>query len=72
MVTIRVLAFFSGCILALLKAVCSPLNKILAVNVRKLLVGMRLSALGQKIPSIASCNMPPDHNLPSPTPHVLL
>ena len=41
-VTIRILAFLSGCILALLKAVCSPLKKILAVNIRKLLLGMSL------------------------------
>ena len=42
MVTIRMLASLSGCILALLKAVGSPLKKILAVNVRNLLPGMRL------------------------------
>ena len=33
MVTVRILAFFSGCILALLKAVYSTLKKILAVNI---------------------------------------
>ena len=31
-VTIRILDFLSGCILALLKAVCSHLKKILAVT----------------------------------------
>ena len=41
-VAIRILTFLSGCILALLKAVCSPLKKILAVNIRNLLLGMRL------------------------------
>ena len=46
-VAITILAFSSGCILALLKAVCSPLKKILAVNIRNLLLGMRLySELG--------------------------
>ena len=39
-VTIRIVAFFSGCILALLKAVGSPLKKILAVKIRNLLLGM--------------------------------
>ena len=38
MVTIRILAFFSGCILALLKAVYSTLKKILAACKRKKLV----------------------------------
>ena len=33
MVTVRILAFFSVCILALLKAVYSTLKKILAVNI---------------------------------------
>ena len=41
-VTIKILAFLSDCILALLKAVFSPLKKILAVNMRSLLLGMRL------------------------------
>ena len=41
-VTIRILTFLSGCILALLKVVFSPLKKIVAVNVRKLLLGMSL------------------------------
>ena len=39
---IRILAFLSGCILALLEAVCCPLKKILVVNIRNLLLGMRL------------------------------
>jgi len=38
-VTVRVLTFLSGCILALLKAVCSPLKKILAVKHKKLATG---------------------------------
>ena len=38
-VTIRILAFLGSCILALLKAVCSPLMEIFAGN---LLRGMRL------------------------------
>ena len=33
-ITIRIFAFLNGCILALLKAVCGPLKKILAVNIR--------------------------------------
>ena len=37
--TSRILPFFSGYILPLLKAVCSPLKKILAVNIK---LGMRL------------------------------
>ena len=41
-VTVWILAVLSGCVLALLKAVCSPLEKILAVNIRNLLLGMRL------------------------------
>ena len=41
-VTIRILAFLIGCILALLETVCSPLKNILAVNIRNLLLGMRL------------------------------
>jgi len=42
-VTIRILPIWcSGCTLALLKAVCSPLKKILAVNVRNLFLGVRL------------------------------
>ena len=41
-VTIRILTFLSGCILALLKVVCCPLKKILVVNIRNLLLGMRL------------------------------
>ena len=47
-VTIRIVAFYSGCILALLKAVGSPLKKILALNISNLLLGMRLRALGRK------------------------
>ena len=39
-VAITILAFFSDCIPALLKVVCSPLKKILAVNIRNLLLGM--------------------------------
>ena len=41
-VTIRIFAFLSGFILALLKPTCSPLKKILTVNIRNLLLGMRL------------------------------
>ena len=47
-VTIRILAFLSECILALLKAVCSHLKKILAVNIRNLLLGMRLQCTCSK------------------------
>ena len=47
-ITIRILAFHSGRILALLKAVCSPLNKIFAVNIRNLLLGMRLQCTWSK------------------------
>ena len=36
--TISILAFLSGCVLALLKAACSPLKKILAVYIRNLLL----------------------------------
>ena len=46
--TIRILAFLSGCILALLKVVCSLLKKILAVNIRNLLLGMRLQCTWSK------------------------
>ena len=35
-VTIKILAFLSGCILAVLKVVCSHLKKILAVNIRRM------------------------------------
>ena len=45
--TIRILAFLSGCILALLKAVCSLLKKILAVNIN-LLLGTRLQCTWSK------------------------
>ena len=38
-VTFRILAFLSGCIVALLKVVCSPPKKILNVNKRNLLLG---------------------------------
>ena len=43
-VTIRILAFLSGCILLLLKGVCSPLKKTLALNIRNLLPGIRLQS----------------------------
>ena len=43
--TIRILAFLSGCILALLEAVYSPLKKILA---EKMLRGMRLQCTWSK------------------------
>ena len=46
--TIRILAFLSGCILALLKALCSHLKKILAVNIRNLLLGMSLQCTWSK------------------------
>ena len=39
MVTVMILGFLSGYILALLKVVCTPLKKILAVNIRNLLLG---------------------------------
>ena len=48
MLTIKILAFLSGCILALLKAVRSPLKKILAVNMRSLLLGMWLQGTWPK------------------------
>ena len=41
-VTVRVLAFLGGCILALLKAVYSLPKQELDVNKRNLLLGMRL------------------------------
>ena len=41
-VTIRILAFLGGCILALLKTVCSLPKKELDVNKKKLLMGTRL------------------------------
>ena len=41
-VTFRILAFLGGCVVALLKVACSPPKKILAVNKRNLLLGMRL------------------------------
>ena len=47
-VTSRIFAFLSGCIPALLKAVCSPLKKILAVNIRNLLQELGYSAFGRK------------------------
>ena len=55
-VTIRILAFLSGCVLALLKAVCSHLKKILAVYIRNLLLGMRLQCTWSK--EIASLQCP--------------
>ena len=45
MVTIRILAFLGGCILALLKVVCSLLKKELDVNKRNLLMGMLMITL---------------------------
>ena len=45
-VTIRILALFCGYILALLKAVCSPLKKLLATNCYW---EWGYSALGQKV-----------------------
>ena len=54
-VTIRILAFLSGCILALLKAVCSPLEKILAVNIN-LLLGMRLQYTWSKAIASLQCS----------------
>ena len=56
MVTIRILAFFSGCILALLKAVYSTLKKILAVNIRSLLLGMRLQCTWLKEIASLQCS----------------
>ena len=57
MVTIRILAFFSGCILALLKAVYSTLiKKILAVNIRSLLLGMRLQSTWLKEIASLQCS----------------
>ena len=43
-VTIINIAFLSGYIPALLKAACSSLKKILTVNIRNLLLGMRLQS----------------------------
>ena len=43
-----ILTFLSDCILALLKDVCSPLKKILAVNIN-LLLGMRLQCTWSKL-----------------------
>jgi len=40
-VTFRILAFLGDCVVALLKVACSP-PKIIAVNKRNLLLGMRL------------------------------
>ena len=58
-VTIRILAFLSGCALVLLKALCSTLKKILAVNIRNLLLGMRLQCTWSK--EIATLRFwPPD------------
>ena len=48
-VTIRVLAFLSGCNLALLKAVCNVPKKELDVNIRNLLLGTRLQIKGPQI-----------------------
>ena len=47
-VTIKIFSFLSGCILALLTAVCSPLKKILVVNIRNLLLGMKLQCTWSK------------------------
>ena len=55
MVTIRILAFLSGCILALLKVVCSPLKKILAVNIGNLLLRMRLQCTWSKENASLQC-----------------
>ena len=59
MVTIRILAFLSGFILVLLKAVCIPLKKILAVNLRKLLLRMRLQYTWSKEIASLQCSLPP-------------
>ena len=55
-VTVRILAFLSGCILASLKAVYTPLKKILVVNIRNLLLGMSgcILALLKAVCKIAS------------------
>ena len=55
-VTIRILAFLSGCVLALLKAVCSPLKKIFAVYIRNLLLGMRLQCTWLKEIASLQCS----------------
>ena len=55
-VTIRILAFLSGCVLALLKAVCSPLKKVFAVNIRNLLLGMRLQCTWSKEIKTLQCS----------------
>ena len=60
MVKIRILAFLSGCILALLKAVYSTLKKILAVNIRNLLLGMRLQCTYSKEIASLKCSWLPD------------
>ena len=52
-VTIRILAFLGDCILALLKAVCSPLKKIL-------LRRMRLQCTWSKEIASLQCSWPPD------------
>ena len=53
---LKILSFLSGCILALLKAVCSHLKKILAVNIRNLLLGMRLQCTWSKEIASLQCS----------------
>ena len=54
--TIRIFAFLGGCILALLKALCCPLKKILAINIRNLLLGMRLQCTWSKEIASLQCS----------------
>ena len=62
MLTIRILTFLSGCILALLKAVRSPLKKILAVNSRKKLVTENEATVPERDCKFAMF-WPPDHEI---------
>ena len=60
MVTFRVLAFLGGYSVTLLKVVSSPPKKILAVNKRSLLLGMRLQCTWSNEIASLKCSWPPD------------
>ena len=58
-VTIRILAFLGGCILALLKAACSLPKKELDVNKKNLLVGTKLRWTWSNQKASLQCSLPP-------------
>ena len=60
MVKIRIVVFLGGCILALLKAVCSLPKKELNVNKKNLLMGTRLQWTWSNQKASLQCSWPSD------------